>query len=127
MDYFCAGPYQAESDLLALLRLHYARADDEGRTLLHELFQASADLHVTQTELHVTLSPLSSPHRTLAAAALCESLNQTATAFPGTKLCLRFAVHPPPARGLAFPGPRTPTDARAPSPGSPKADISAAG
>ncbi|MGD8318331.1 MAG: hypothetical protein PVH76_11310, partial [Myxococcales bacterium] len=32
--------YQAESDLLALLRPHYARADQEGRTLLHELFAA---------------------------------------------------------------------------------------
>jgi len=31
--------YQAESDLVALLRPHYARADQEGRTLLlHELF-----------------------------------------------------------------------------------------
>ena len=30
--------YQAESDLLALLRPHYSRADQEGRTLLHELF-----------------------------------------------------------------------------------------
>jgi hypothetical protein len=30
--------YQAESDLLALLRPHYARAEQEGRTLLHELF-----------------------------------------------------------------------------------------
>jgi hypothetical protein len=32
--------YQAESDLLSLLRPHYARADQEGRTLLHELLAA---------------------------------------------------------------------------------------
>ena len=32
--------YQAESDLVTLLRPHYARADQEGRTLLHELFAA---------------------------------------------------------------------------------------
>ena len=34
--------YQAESDLLALLRPHYARTDQEGRTLLHELFATDA-------------------------------------------------------------------------------------
>jgi hypothetical protein len=34
--------YQAESDLLALLRSHYARVDQEGRTLLHELFARQA-------------------------------------------------------------------------------------
>ncbi len=97
--------YQAESDLLALLRPHYARAGQEGRTLLHELFAASADIQVTDDELRVTLAPLSSPHRTLAAEALGELLNDTATTFPGSKLRLRFAVHPPPRIGLAFPGP----------------------
>ena len=36
--------YQAESDLLALLRPHYARVDQEGRTLLHELFATAGDI-----------------------------------------------------------------------------------
>jgi transposase len=96
--------YQAESDLLALLRPHYSRADQEGRTLLHELFAATGDIRVTPSELHVTLAPLSSPHRTRAAQALCELLDQTATIFPGSILRLRFAVRPPPCIGLAFPG-----------------------
>ncbi len=97
--------YQAESDLLALLRPHYTRSGQEGRTLLHELFAASADIQVTDDELCLTLAPLSAPHRTLAIEALCELLNDTATTFPGSKLRLRFAVHPPPRIGLAFPGP----------------------
>ena len=97
--------YQAESDLLALLRPHYARADREGRTLFDELFGASADIQVTDEELCVTLAPLSSPHRTRAAEALCHLLNDTATTFPGSQLRLRFAVHPPPRIGLAFPAP----------------------
>lgn len=97
--------YQAESDLLALLRHHYARADQEGRTLLHELFRASADLQITNDQLCVTLAPLSSPHRTLAVKAICQLLNDTATTFPGSKLRLWFAVHPPPRLGSAFPGP----------------------
>src|SRR5437764_14268853 len=98
--------YQAESDLLALLRPHYARADQEGRTLLHELFATAGDIRVCDNELHITLAPLSSPHRTNAAQALSEMLDQTATIFPGSRLRMRFAVRPPPRIGLAFPGPR---------------------
>ena len=96
--------YQAESDLLALLRPHYARAEQEGRTLLHEIFSIAGDIRVCDTELHITLAPLSSPHRTRAAKALCDILDQTATVFPGTQLRLRFAVCPPPPTSLAFPG-----------------------
>lgn len=98
--------YQAESDLLALLRPHYARAEQEGRTLLHEIFAAAGDIRVSDTELHITLAPLSSPHRTHAAQALCEILDQTATSFPGSRLRIRFAVQPPPRIGLAFPSSR---------------------
>jgi transposase len=96
--------YQAESDLLALLRPHYARVDQEGRTLLHELFATAGDIRVSDSELQVTLAPLSSPHRTHAAQALCERLDQTALTFPGSCLRIRFAVRPPPRIGLAFPG-----------------------
>jgi hypothetical protein len=96
--------YQAESDLLALLRPHYARVDQEGRTLLHELFATAGDIHLTDRELQITLAPLSSPHRTQAAQALCTILDQTATIFPGSRLRMRFAMRPPPRIGLAFPG-----------------------
>src|ERR1700730_15715198 len=96
--------YQAESDLVALLRPHYARVDQEGRTLLHELFAAAGDIRVSDSELHFTSAPLSSPHRTLAAQALCKTLDQTATIFPGSRLRVRFSVRPPPRIGLAFPG-----------------------
>ena len=96
--------YQAESDLVTLLRPHYARVDQEGRTLLHELFAATGDIRVSDKELNITLAPLSSPHRTLAAQALCETLDQTATIFPGSRLRVRFSVRPPPRIGLAFPG-----------------------
>jgi hypothetical protein len=96
--------YQVESDLLALLRSHYARVDQEGRTLLHELFATAGDIRVTDRELQITLAPLSSPHRTRAAQALCEMLDQNATIFPGSRLRMRFAMRPPPRIGLAFPG-----------------------
>jgi transposase len=96
--------YQAESDLVALLRPHYARADQEGRTLLHEVFATAGDIRVSDSELHITLTPLSSPHRTHAAQALSQMLDQTATIFPGSRLRIRFAVRSPPRVGLAFPG-----------------------
>ena len=84
--------YQAESDLLALLRPHYARADEEGRTLVTSAFESAGSLEVGGGELRVTLVPLSSPHRSRAVAALCEALNAMDTCFPGTKLKLRFRV-----------------------------------
>jgi hypothetical protein len=58
---------------------HYARVDQEGRTLLHELFAATGDIRVSDTELHITLPR--SPRTTK-----------------------RFSVRPPPRIGLAFPG-----------------------
>jgi hypothetical protein len=84
--------YQIESDLVLLLRPHYARAEDEGRTLIQTVLQSTATLEPTDQELRVTLSPLSSPHRSQAVAALCEDLNTTETRFPGTDLRMRFAV-----------------------------------
>jgi transposase len=99
--------YQAESDLLSLLRPHYARADEEGRTLLHELFAAPGDVEVAGDDLCVTLAPLSAPHRTLAAQALCDPLNQTETLFPGTRLRLRLAIKSRLGTTMAFPGPRS--------------------
>ena len=53
--------YQAESDLFNLLRAHYPRAEQEGRTLLHELFAAAGDIHLTQEELQITLAPFELP------------------------------------------------------------------
>ena len=96
--------YQAESDLLASLRPHYKRVDQEGRTLLHELFSSAGDIQVCGSELRVTLAPLSSPHRNRAAHALCDMLDQTAVTFPGSSLRIRFVIQPSPHIGLAFPG-----------------------
>jgi transposase len=84
--------YQIESDLVNLIRPHYARAEDEGRTLIQTVLQSTATLEPTDQELRVILSPLSSPHRSQAVAALCENLNTAATCFPGTDLRMRFTV-----------------------------------
>jgi DNA-binding CsgD family transcriptional regulator len=88
--------YQAESDLARQLVPHYRRADDEGRTLIQSALDSPADIHVTDHDLRITLVPLSSPHRSLALATLCDELNRTAVRFPGTRLVLRYAVAPGP-------------------------------
>jgi len=98
--------YQSESELLTLLDGRYRRTENEGRTLIHELLSISADLRVSGSELHVTLHPLSVPHRTEAVAGICQALTDSKTLFPGSNLSLRFTIHPPPKIGLAFPGPR---------------------
>jgi len=84
--------YQAETDLLGLIRSDYARADDEGRTLVQSALTSSGDLEVTDNELRVELNPLSSPHRSKAIRALCAKLNTTNTKFPGSKLRLVYDV-----------------------------------
>ena len=84
--------YQAESDLLALIRTDYARADDEGRTLIQSALKNPGDLEVTDNELRVTLNALSSPHRSKTIRTLCEKLNTTKTVFPGSKLRLVYIV-----------------------------------
>ena len=99
------------------MRPHYARIDHEGRTLLHELFAAAGDIRVSNSELQITLAPLSSPHRTLAAQALCEILDKTATTFPGSRLRIHFAMRPPRRIGLAFPG--SPAERRTEADGAP--------
>jgi len=84
--------YQVETELLGMLQNYYARADEEGRTLLHAVFQSPARLEVAEGELRVTIARQSSPHRTAAVAALCAQLDAQATSFPGTHLRLRLAV-----------------------------------
>jgi len=84
--------YQIETELLGMLREHYQRAEDEGRTFLQAAFQSCGRLEVGANELCVTLAAQSSPHRSRALAAVCEKLNALETCFPGTSLRLRFAV-----------------------------------
>jgi prepilin-type processing-associated H-X9-DG protein len=84
--------YQAETDLLSLIRTDYARVDDEGRTMIQSALMSSGDLKVTDNELHVIFNPLSSPHRSKTIKALCEHMNTTNTMFPGSNLRLVYDV-----------------------------------
>jgi transposase len=88
--------YQTESALVRAVAPHYRRVEDEGRTLIQSVLAGAADLEVTETELRVTVTPMSSLHRTRAIAALCDELNRTETLFPGSRWRLRYAVQESP-------------------------------
>ena len=89
--------YHMESDLLELIRPHYKRVEEEGRTFIQAALQDAADLEPTEDQLRITLAPLSSPHRSRVLEALCQALNQTHTRFPGTQLEIHYAVAARPA------------------------------
>ena len=75
-----------------LRRGPYARSHQEGRTLLHALFQTAGRVELDEQHLRIRLNPQSSAHRTRAINSLCDELNQLETCFPGTNLRLEFAV-----------------------------------
>src|SRR5207237_2490842 len=62
--------YHMESDLLELIRPHYKRVEEEGRTFIQAALQDAADLEPTEDQLRITLAPLSSPHRSRVLEAL---------------------------------------------------------
>jgi hypothetical protein len=84
--------YHIESDLLELIRPHYKRVEEEGRTFIQAALQDAADLEPTEDQLRITLAPLSSPHRSRVLEALCQALNQTHTRFPGAQLEIHYSV-----------------------------------
>ena len=88
--------YQIESDLVNLLRPHYARCEEEGRTLVQTAIQSAAAIDPSDGVLRVTLAPLSSSHRSRAVAKVCAVLNKAETRFPGTDLPLHYSVGAPP-------------------------------
>ncbi len=87
--------YNAETALARLLAPHYARAEDEARSLIRETLRSPADLQIIGNELHVRINTLSAPRRTRAIAALCADLNTTDTTYPGTQLILRYSTKSP--------------------------------
>jgi hypothetical protein len=92
MDAIRMATYNAESALARLIAPHYARADDEARSLLREIFASAGDLQIEGDRLHVRIDPLSARRRTRAMVALCEELTATETLYPGTKLTLVYSV-----------------------------------
>ena len=92
IDAIKMATYNAESALSRLISPYYARAQDEARSLLREVFRSAGDLEIQDDLLHVRINPLSSPRRTRALAAVCEDLTAQKTTYPGTALTLVYSV-----------------------------------
>lgn len=86
--------YRAESALARQIEPYFARHEDEARRFLSHVFQATADLlpdEQAQT-LTVRFHGLGTPRETRALQALCQTVTETDTCYPGTPLKLRFEV-----------------------------------
>ena len=76
----------------------YAKAANEAHTLMRQMFNQSGDIDTTQSgHLSITLDPLPTKAKTIAAAELCEHLTATKTRYPGTDLILKYAIKTKPA------------------------------
>ncbi len=95
VDAIRMATYNTESSLARLLAGHYPRAHNEARSLLHQAFATPADIRLVDGHIHLTLNPLSAPHRTRAIAGLCHDLTDTQTLYPGTDLPLVYTIKNP--------------------------------
>jgi len=84
--------YQIETDLVRMIYDDYARADDEGRTLIASAFRLPARIEVDDHELRIMMAPMSSPHRTRVLQSLLTQLNAEAACYPGTTLLMRYSI-----------------------------------
>ncbi len=84
--------YRAETALAQQLTPVFAKAKQEKRMLVKQIFNTAADLKPDQKNrtLTVKLYSLSTPRANRAVQKLCEILNETETIFPGTNLRLIF-------------------------------------
>jgi hypothetical protein len=89
---FRIAVFRAESALRELLRPHYRRWRQDGRTIIQSMLQSSGDLVVEPGRLRVILALQSAPHRSRALALLCEELNSLHTRYPGSDLLLNYSV-----------------------------------
>jgi hypothetical protein len=86
--------YRAETALAGLLSPYYKRADQEIRTLIKSIINASVDMEVDSenTELRITLYPLSNLRSNEAVSKICEKINETHTIYPGTNLRIIYNI-----------------------------------
>jgi|SRR5215469_12054617 len=89
-----ASTYGAETSLASLLREPLARASDDARALVREIFEIAADLipDYAANTLAVRLHHLTQAAHDQAIEKLWAKPNATQTIFPGTHLWLIFKI-----------------------------------
>jgi hypothetical protein len=85
--------YRAETAMVGIVREELAREDD-GRTLLCDLFRSEADLYPDPEggTLKVCVHPMSNPRSNRAIQHLLNHLNDAALTYPGTTLRLTYTL-----------------------------------
>jgi hypothetical protein len=86
--------YRAETALARLLSPHYKRSDQEIRMLIKSMIQTPINMEVDRKEevLNITLYPLSNLRSNEAIRKICDTLNETNTIYPNTKLRLSYKI-----------------------------------
>lgn len=84
--------YRAETKLFQSLTPHFTRTEEEGRALLREIFQSTADIipQPDQDRLVIQLHSLANPRSNNALARLCDLLNAQRITYPGTNLTMHY-------------------------------------
>ena len=91
VDTIRAGCLNAEADLALLLAPHLARPT-EAKKVLANIFASPGDIHVSERQLTVTLSPAANASERRAIDALFDELNSARLSLPGDQRArqLRF-------------------------------------
>lgn len=86
--------YRAETSLASLLREHLARASDDARALVRQIFEIAADLipDYRANTLTVRLHHFTQAAHDEAIEKLLVELNDTRTIFPGTRLTIIYKI-----------------------------------
>jgi len=86
--------YRAETSLANLIAPHYKRASQEIRALIKSVINTPINMEVDREkeELKINLYSLANQRSNEAVAKICETLNQTNTIYPGTKLRLIYKI-----------------------------------
>ncbi len=96
--------YRAETAMTQIVREKLAREDD-ARALLRDLFRSEADIlpDLENDVLEVRVHAMANPRSNRAIQHLIAHLNDTAMAYPGTKLRLNFSFAAPPTDTIQVP------------------------
>lgn len=84
--------YRSETALANLVAPHYAKSDNEIRTLVKSLINTREDIHPDYREgkLVVTLYSMAFQRENLAINQICQTLNDAEVIFPGSNLTLIY-------------------------------------
>jgi len=87
--------YRAETCLFNLIAPFFSRNNDEGRSFLKSVFQQPADIIPDKDRkiLLVNFHTMSTPRANRALKQLCDTMNQEAYMYPGTRMKLVFTVN----------------------------------